>query len=293
MAEPSYEKLNIQWYPGHMTKARRMIEENISLVDAVCEVLDARIPSASANPDIRRLSAGKPHLVILNRCDLADPSVTSLWRSAFESAGVSVLETDARSGKGVNTFVPAVRQLLSDKLRAYEEKGQVGRLLRIMILGIPNVGKSTLINRIAGRKAAIASDRPGVTRGKQWISLSAGLDLLDTPGILWPKFESQEVGELLAVTNAIKTEVFDIETLAANFMLRLRDLYPSALETRYTITPSPTLNGFDLLEQAALKRGFLISRGEADLTRMATTLLKEYHEGKLGRLTLERPAENG
>lgn len=293
MAEPSYEKLNIQWYPGHMTKARRMIEENISLVDAVCEVLDARIPSASANPDIRRLSAGKPHLVILNRCDLADPSVTSLWRSAFESAGVSVLETDARSGKGVNTFVPAVRQLLSDKLRAYEEKGQVGRLLRIMILGIPNVGKSTLINRIAGRKAAIASDRPGVTRGKQWISLSAGLDLLDTPGILWPKFESQEVGELLAVTNAIKTEVFDIETLAANFMLRLRDLYPSALETRYTITPSPTLNGFDLLEQAALKRGFLISRGEADLTRMATTLLKEYHEGKLGRLTLERPTENG
>ena len=292
MAEPSYEKLNIQWYPGHMTKARRMIEENISLVDAVCEVLDARIPSASANPDIRRLSAGKPHLVILNRCDLADPTVTPLWRSAFESAGVSVLETDARSGKGVNAFVPAVRQLLSDKLRAYEEKGQVGRPLRIMILGIPNVGKSTLINKIAGRKAAIASDRPGVTRGKQWISLSAGLDLLDTPGILWPKFESQEVGELLAVTNAIKTEVFDIETLAANFMLRLRDLYPSALETRYKITPSPTLSGFDLLEQAALKRGFLISRGEADLTRMATTLLKEYHEGKLGRLTLERPNSN-
>ena len=194
--------------------------------------------------------------------------------------GVSVLETDARSGKGVNTFVPAVRQLLSDKLRAYEEKGQVGRPLRIMILGIPNVGKSTLINKIAGRKAAIASDRPGVTRGKQWISLSTGLDLLDTPGILWPKFESQEVGELLAVTNAIKTEVFDIVTLSANFMLRLRD-------------PSPTLSGFDLLEQAALKRGFLISRGEADLTRMATTLLKEYHEGKLGRLTLERPAENG
>ena len=293
MAEPSYEKLNIQWYPGHMTKARRMIEENISLVDAVCEVLDARIPSASANPDIRRLSAGKPHLVILNRCDLADPTVTPLWRSAFESAGISVLETDGRSGKGVNAFVPAVRQLLSDKLRAYEEKGQVGRPLRIMILGIPNVGKSTLINKIAGRKAAIASDRPGVTRGKQWISLSTGLDLLDTPGILWPKFESQEVGELLAVTNAIKTEVFDIVTLSANFMLRLRDLYPSALETRYKIPPSSTLSGFELLEQAALKRGFLISRGEADLTRMATTLLKEYHEGKLGRLTLERPAENG
>ena len=289
MPDSSYEKLNIQWYPGHMTKARRMIEENISLVDAVCEVLDARIPSASGNPDIRRLSEGKPHLVVLNRCDLADPSATALWHSHFEDSGLAVLETDARSGKGVNAFLPSVRSLLADKLKAYAEKGQTGRALRIMILGIPNVGKSTLINKIAGRKAALASDRPGVTRGKQWISLSDGIDLLDTPGILWPKFESQEVGELLAVTNAIKTEVFDVETLAANFMLRLRDLYSAALQERYKFTPDPSSNGFELLEAAALKRGFLISRGEADLNRMANTLLKEYHEGKLGRLTLERP----
>ncbi|MBO6093246.1 MAG: ribosome biogenesis GTPase YlqF [Oscillospiraceae bacterium] len=281
--------MNIQWYPGHMTKARRMIEENISLVDAVCEVLDARIPSASANPDIRRLSEGKPRLVVLNRCDLADPSATALWRCTLEESGVAVLETDARSGKGVNAFVPAVRRLLADRRKAFEEKGQAGRALRIMILGIPNVGKSTLINKIAGRKAALASDRPGVTRGKQWIALSEGIDLLDTPGILWPKFDSQEVGELLAVTSAVKTEVFDTETLAANFMLRLRDLYPAALQERYKITPSSSSDGFELLEAAALKRGFLISRGEADLNRMANTLLREYHEGKLGRLTLERP----
>ena len=289
MPDPAYEKMNIQWYPGHMTKARRMIEENISLVDAVCEVLDARIPSASANPDIRRLSEGKPRLVVLNRCDLADPSATALWRCTLEESGVAVLETDARSGKGVNAFVPAVRQLLADRRKAFEEKGQAGRALRIMILGIPNVGKSTLINKIAGRKAALASDRPGVTRGKQWIALSEGIDLLDTPGILWPKFDSQEVGELLAVTSAVKTEVFDTETLAANFMLRLRDLYPAALQERYKITPSSSSDGFELLEAAALKRGFLISRGEADLNRMANTLLREYHEGKLGRLTLERP----
>ena len=289
MPDPAYEKLNIQWYPGHMTKARRMIEENISLVDAVCEVLDARIPSASANPDIRRLSEGKPRLVVLNRCDLADPSATALWRCTLEESGVAVLETDARSGKGVNAFVPAVRRLLADRRKAFEEKGQAGRALRIMILGIPNVGKSTLINKIAGRKAALASDRPGVTRGKQWIALSEGIDLLDTPGILWPKFDSQEVGELLAVTSAVKTEVFDTETLAANFMRRLRDLYPAALQERYKITPSSSSDGFELLEAAALKRGFLISRGEADLNRMANTLLREYHEGKLGRLTLERP----
>ena len=289
MPDSSYEKLNIQWYPGHMTKARRMIEENLSHVDAVCEVLDARIPDASGNPDIKHLSEGKPRLVVLNRCDLADPSATALWRSYLEESGVAVLETDARSGKGVNAFVPAVRRLLAEKLRTYEEKGQGGRALRIMILGIPNVGKSTLINKIAGRKAALASDRPGVTRGKQWISLSEGIDLLDTPGILWPKFDSQEVGELLAVTNAIKTEVFDVETLAANFMLRLRELYPDALRERYKFAPSPDANGYELLEAAAQKRGFLISRGEADLNRMATTLLNEYHEGKLGRLTLERP----
>ena len=287
--EQSFEKMNIQWFPGHMTKAQRMIEENIKLVDAVCEILDARIPGASRNPDIDRLAGDKPRLVILNRCDLADPEMTARWRRYFQSRGLAILETDAKNGKGVNGFVPAVRELLKDKLKEYESKGQVGRPLRLMILGISNVGKSTFINKVAGRKAAIAGDKPGVTRGKQWISIDSGLDLLDTPGILWPKFESQEVGELLAITNAIKAEVIDKETLGANFMLRLRAYYPEALRTRYKIEPDPEANGFKLLEQAAKKRGFLVSRGEYDLERMANTLLKEYHEGKLGRLTLETP----
>ena len=256
------EKMNIQWFPGHMTKAQRMIEENLKLVDAVCEILDARIPASSRNPDIDRLAAGKPRLVILNRSDLADPEATARWRRYFQAQGIAILETDAKTGRGVNGFVPAVRELLKDKLADYAAKGQTGRPLRVMILGIPNVGKSTFINKVAGRKAAIAGDKPGVTRGRQWISIDAGLDLLDTPGILWPKFDSQEVGEMLANTNAIKADVLDKETLGANFMLRLRDNYPDALRERYRIEPDPALNGFELLEQAAKKRGFLVSHGE-------------------------------
>ena len=293
MNPSEHEKLNIQWYPGHMTKARRMIEENLPQVDAVCEVLDARSPRASANPDVARLAAGKPRLVLLNRCDLADPAVTAGWKAFFEKEGAKVLETDARSGKGVNAFVPAVKTVLEEKRKAYEAKGQSGRALRIMVLGIPNVGKSTLINKVAGRKAALAGDRPGVTRGKQWISIANGLDLLDTPGILWPKFESREVGELLALTGAIKTEVFDAEALAANFILRLAALYPTALQQRYRIELPADANGYDLLELAARKRGFLISGGEADIGRMANTLLREYHEGKLGRISLESPDGEG
>mgnify|MGYP000349318728 FL=1 len=286
-----FEKMNIQWFPGHMTKAQRMIEENLSMVDAVCEILDARIPYSSRNPDIDRLAGDKPRLVILNRVDLADPQMTARWRKYFESRGLAILETDAKSGKGVGSFAPAVRRLLKDKLAAYEAKGQVGRPLRVIILGIPNVGKSTFINRVAGRKAAIAGDKPGVTRGKQWINIDQGLDLLDTPGILWPKFDSQEVGEMLAITNAIKADVLDKETLGANFMLRLRELYPKAIEERYKFVPDPDMNGFELLEQAAKKRGFLVSRGEYDIERMANTLLGEYHDGKLGRLTLEAPPD--
>ena len=286
-----YEKMNIQWFPGHMTKAQRMIEDNIKQVDAVCEILDARIPRSSRNPDIDRLAGDKPRLVILNRTDLADPKATAAWRRQLEGRGRAVLETDARSGRGVKDFAPAVRRLLADKLADYEAKGQVGRPLRVMILGIPNVGKSTFINKVAGRKAAAAGDKPGVTRGKQWISIDRGLDLLDTPGILWPKFDSQEVGEMLAITNAIKADVLDKETLGANFMLRLRAHYPEALRERYKFEPDPDANGFELLEEAAKKRGFLISRGEYDIERMANTLLGEYHDGKLGRLTLEYPEE--
>lgn len=285
----NYEKMNIQWFPGHMTKAQRMIEDSIKQVDAVCEILDARIPNSSRNPDIDRLAAGKPRLIILNRTDLADPSITAQWREFFETQGIKILETDAKSGKGVSGFAPALSELLKDKIASYAAKGQVNRPMRVMILGIPNVGKSTFINKIAKRKAAIAGDKPGVTRGKQWINIDKGLDLLDTPGILWPKFDSQEVGEMLAITNAIKADVLDKETLAANFMLRLREMYPGALTARYKLEPDPEANGFELLEQAAKKRGFLISKGEYDIERMANTLLGEYHDGKLGRISLEKP----
>lgn len=285
----NYEKMNIQWFPGHMTKAQRMIEDSIKQVDAVCEILDARIPNSSRNPDIDRLAAGKPRLIILNRTDLADPSITAQWREFFEAQGIKILETDAKSGKGVSGFAPALSELLKDKIASYAVKGQVNRPMRVMILGIPNVGKSTFINKIAKRKAAIAGDKPGVTRGKQWINIDKGLDLLDTPGILWPKFDSQEVGEMLAITNAIKADVLDKETLAANFMLRLREMYPEALTARYKLEPDSEANGFELLEQAAKKRGFLISKGEYDIERMANTLLGEYHDGKLGRISLEKP----
>lgn len=289
MAEISYEKMNIQWFPGHMTKAQRMIEDSIKQVDAVCEILDARIPNSSRNPDIDRLAAGKPRLIILNRTDLADPGITAQWRAYFEADGIKILETDAKSGKGVNQFAPALRELLKDKIAEYAAKGQVNRPMRVMILGIPNVGKSTFINKVAKRKAAIAGDKPGVTRGKQWINIDKGLDLLDTPGILWPKFDSQEVGEMLAITNAIKADVLDKETLAANFMLRMREMYPEALTARYKFEPEADANGFELLEAAAKKRGFLVSKGEYDIERMANTVLSEYHDGKLGRISLEKP----
>ena len=289
--DQDYEKLNIQWFPGHMTKAQRMIGEHMKQVDAVCEILDARIPMASRNPDIDRLAEGKPRIVVLNRADLADPQAAARWRAWFRAQGMTVLETDSRTGKGVSGFAAAARAALREKLEAYAARGQAGRPLRVMVLGIPNVGKSTFINQVARRKAAAAGDRPGVTRGKQWITVDSGLELLDTPGILWPRFDSQEVGELLAITGAIKAEVLDRETLAANFMLRLAKTAPDAVEKRYKFTPDPAKNGFELLEQAARRRGFLVSGGEYDLERMAATLLDEYRAGLLGRITLGLPEE--
>ena len=285
------DQLNIQWYPGHMTKARRMMEESLRQVDALCEILDARIPNASRNPEIDSLAAGKPRLVVLNRSDLADPALTKRWIQYYEAKGFAVLDCDARSGKGCGAFAPAVRRQLAERLEQWQAKGQTGRKLRVMVAGIPNVGKSTFINRVAGRKAAAAGDRPGVTRGKQWIAVDNTLELLDTPGILWPKFEDPAVGELLAVTNAIKAEVVDREALGARFLQRLCELYPDAVRERYKLEPDPSAAPWELLERAARKRGFLISGGEADLERMANTLLTEYHGGKLGRLTLEAPKQ--
>lgn len=281
----------LSWFPGHMTKTRRMITAEITNMDAVCEIIDARIPMSSRNPDLDELTAGKPRIVVLNRVDQADSAQTKRWAAYFRSLGYAVIEVDAKSGAGVKQFAPAVRSLLKDKIAAYESKGQVGRVLRVMILGIPNVGKSTFINKVSGRKSAKAEDRPGVTRGKQWVPVDKTLELLDTPGILWPKFEDPEVGVRLAFTGAIRDDVIDTEELAGRLMAYLGAQYPAALLERYKITVEEGEDGFALLEKAGRKRGFLISGGEVDTERMSRILLDEFRGGKLGRFTLEQPPE--
>ena len=289
--------MNIQWYPGHMTKTRRMIADQIRHVDAVCEILDARIPASSRNPDVDELTAGKPRLIVLNRVDQADPEATKRWSAFFREKGYAVLETNAKGGAGTAAFAAAVRELLAEKLRAYAERGMAGRVVRIMILGIPNVGKSTFINQIAGRKTAKTEDRPGVTRSKQWVPIDRGLELLDTPGILWPKFEDQSVGLNLAYTGAVKDDILDVETLGCHLMAYLGERYPDALKAGYKLSALPQREeeendvayGYRLLEAAGKKRGFLISGGEVDTERMAKILLDEFRGGKLGRFTLELP----
>ena len=283
--------MNIQWYPGHMTKTRRMMEESLKLVDGVCEILDARIPASSRNPDLDEIVGGKPRLVVLNRIDQADPAMVRRWAAWFKSQGMAVLETDCKSRKGVGGFVPAIRAMLSEKLQRYQEKGQVGRPLKIMVAGIPNVGKSTFINQIAGRKSAKAENRPGVTRGKQWITVDQGLLLLDTPGILWPKFEDREVGMRLAYTGAVKDDIMDLETLSAGLLSLLWQRYPQALRDRYKVDPAEDAQGYGLLEAVGRKRGFLVSGGEVDTERAARVVLEEYRSGKLGRFTLDVPPE--
>ena len=283
--------MNIQWYPGHMTKTRRMMEESLKLVDGVCEILDARIPASSRNPDLDEIVGGKPRLVVLNRIDQADPAMVRRGAAWFKSQGMAVLETDCKSRKGVGGFVPAIRAMLSEKLQRYQEKGQVGRPLKIMVAGIPNVGKSTFINQIAGRKRAKAENRPGVTRGKQWITVDQGMLLLDTPGILWPKFEDREVGMRLAYTGAVKDDIMDLETLAAGLLSLLWQRYPQALRDRYKVDPAEDAQGYGLLEAVGRKRGFLVSGGEVDTERAARVVLEEYRSGKLGRFTLDVPPE--
>lgn len=281
--------MNIQWYPGHMAKTRRMIAEQLRNVDAVCEILDARVPLSSRNPDVEELTAGKPRLIVLNRVDLADPAATRRWSDWFRGRGFAVLEANARQGQGTRQFPGAVRSLLSDKLAAYAERGQAGRMIRVMVLGIPNVGKSTFINQVARRKTAKAEDRPGVTRSKQWIPVDPSLELLDTPGMLWPKFEDQTVGFRLACTGAVRDEIVDLEELASRLMAYLGEHYPQALLDRYKTEVSEEDSGYDLLTKAGRKRGFVLRGGEIDTERMARILLDEFRGGKLGRFTLELP----
>ena len=270
-----------------MAKARRMVIENAKLVDAICEVIDARVPVSSRNPEVTQLTKNKPRLVVLNRTDLADPDKTKKWAQILRSNQVDVIETDCKSGKGTKAFSGAIKGLLREKIEYYNAKGQQGRKIRVMVIGIPNVGKSSFINRVAGRRAAAASDRPGVTRGTQWISLGPGIELLDTPGRLWPKFDDRTIGENLAFTGAVKDDILDLETLGAHLMEKLRDLYPENIEKRYGFFPDNAMSGTEMLELSAKRRGFLISGGELDIDRMSKILLDEFRGGALGRITLD------
>ena len=289
--------MNIQWYPGHMTKTRRQIEADLKLVDVVAEIVDARIPVSSRNPDIDAICAGKPRLIVLNRADQADPIQNKAWTAWFRGRGWSVLETDAKTGKGIGQFSAVVQGVLKDQIARWREKGQVGRPVRAMVVGVPNVGKSTFINKVAKKKSAKAGDRPGVTRGKQWVHVDQGLDLLDTPGILWPKFEDEVTGLHLAFTGAVKDEIMDVETLGCHFMALLGERYPQALVDGYKLTEVPGREegendvawGYRLLQTCAARRGMRVSGNELDTERMARVLLDEYRGGKLGRFTLEVP----
>ncbi len=283
----------INWFPGHMAKTRRMIVEQMKRMDAVCEILDARIPLSSRNPDVEELTGEKPRLIVLNRTDLADPAATRQWAAYFRGKGYAVLEANAKAGQGTGRFAGAVRELLAEKIAAYTERGQAGRTLRVMILGIPNVGKSTFINKVSGRKTAKAEDRPGVTRSKQWIAVDRSLELLDTPGMLWPKFDDPAVGMRLACTGAVRDEIVDLEELASHLMAYLGGQYPDALLQRYKVEAEPEDAGFTLLEKAGRKRGFLVRGGGVDTERMARILLDEFRGGRLGRFTLELPEVDG
>ena len=284
------DKMNIQWYPGHMTKTRRQIEADLKLVDAVCEIVDARIPISSRNPDIDSICGNKPRIIVLNRMDLADNVATKRWIQYFRSKGYAAVATDCKTKKGIGNFQPAVRSVLKEKIERNAAKG-MNKPLKVMVVGIPNVGKSTLINQISGRKGAKAENRPGVTRGKQWVNVDAGLLLLDTPGILWPKFEDPNVGMMLAYTGAVKEGVIDLEELAARLMELLLKFYPQTLRDRYKVEAEQGTPGYMLLEEAGRKRGYLLAKGEIHTERMAKVLLDEYRSGKLGHFTLEMPED--
>lgn len=266
-----------------------MIKANLPLVEAVVEIIDARIPESSRNPDLQSLIESKPRIVVLNKCDTADDSSTQRWIAKYRSEGVTAIAADCRSGKGLNRFAPAVRQTLAETISKNEAKGMGGRALHLMVVGIPNVGKSSFINRLAGQKKADVADRPGVTRTKQWVKIDGGIELLDMPGVLWPKFEDKAAGEKLAFTGAVKDDVVDIETLACRLLYLLNDLYRSELTARYKIETEDGEDGYELLKKVGKARGMLMSGGEINTERAAMTVLDEFRGGKLGRITLELP----
>ena len=287
----SSEMQHIQWFPGHMTKTRRKIEEVLPIIDAVAEIVDARIPLSSRNPDLADIIKDKPLMILLNKCDMADPVQTALWIEHYKKQGIAAVPVDCKTGKGIGNFKEKIKDTLADKLEQYRAKGMVGKPLRVMVVGIPNVGKSTFINRIAGNNKAKAENRPGVTRGNQWVTIDKQLELLDTPGVLWPKFEDQIVGERLAFTGAVKDAVLDIELLAVRLIENLKESYPQLLTDRYNLT-SLEDEPYDILCAIGKKRGMVIRGGQTDTERAAVMLLEEYRNCKIGRITLERVCDN-
>ncbi len=283
------QKQVVQWFPGHMAKTRRLIKESLPLVDAVTELLDARVPVSSRNPELDEMTGKKPRIILLNKCDMADERATKLWLDYFNSNGAAAIAVDCRSGKGLNNYRPLVRKVLADKIRSNEEKGMAGKPLRMMVVGIPNTGKSSFINRMAGSNRAKVADKPGVTRSNQWFAIGNGIELLDTPGVLWPKFDDPAVGDKLSFIGSVKDEVVDAETMAVRLIEVLASDYRDLLLERYKLGSIDGLETYEILELIGRKRGMLISRGEIDTQRAAVTLLDEYRAGKLGKITLERP----
>lgn len=284
-----FQKQTVQWFPGHMAKTRRLIRECLSQVDLVTEIVDARIPESSRNPEIAEMLGDKPHIILLNKCDVADDKATNQWISFYEKQGIAALPVDCRSGKGLNKFEPKVKQLLKEKIEKNAARGMVGKPLRIMVVGIPNTGKSSFINRMAGSQKAKVADKAGVTRSNQWFAIGNGLELLDTPGVLWPKFDDPAVGDRLAFIGSVKDTVIDLESLAARLVEVLKNDYPEALCERYKITDFEDKQVFEIMEMIGKKRGMLISGGEIDYERVSVMLLDEFRAGKLGRITFERP----
>ena len=282
-----FQRQNVQWFPGHMAKTRRLIKESLPLVDAVAEILDARIPESSRNPEIFKLIGDKPIIVLLNKCDLADEKATRRWIETFTRQGAHVLPVDCRTGKGLNNFRPLVCELLKDKIASNTEKGMAGRSIRVMVVGIPNTGKSSFINRMAGKNKAKVADKPGVTRQNQWFDIGSGIQLLDTPGVLWPKFEDPKVGDRLAFTGSVKDQIMDIEVIAQRLLGVLKVSYADRLDKRYGLNDIEHVENHELLELLAKKRGMLIGGGGADTERAAVMLLDEFRGGLLGRITLE------
>lgn len=284
--------LNIQWFPGHMNKTRRLLAENLKMVDVVIELLDARIPVSSKNPEIDNIVKNKPKIIVLNKCDLADKEISDNWKKWYNSKGYTSIFVNSINGTGIKQLKNKMRDMMKERIEKDRQRGRIFRPVKAMIVGIPNVGKSSLINKIAGRGSAVTGDKPGVTRGKQWINVNDEIQLLDTPGILWPKFEDKKVGINLAITGAIKDDILDIVEMASALFEILSENYPEHIIKRYKLDTIENKTGFEILKEAGEKRGCIASGGEIDMMRISAIVLDEFRSGKIGRISLEQPEED-